>query len=96
MRGNGQLRLRVDSGSARGPSPGPEALAAKSCGDPIEENWRSALWQTEMIVVGKFFHINFRAQFLYRSYIGLLLRNGDHDSAFVPINADKQRAVWRV
>jgi hypothetical protein len=79
MRRNGQVRLGVGSGlpwgstwgSARGPSPCPEALIAKSCGDPVKENWRSTRGQTEMIVAGKFFHLDFRAQCYYRSYIGL-------------------------
>ena len=71
MRRNGQVRLGVDSGSTRGPSPCPEARIAKSCRDPIRENWRSTRGQTEMIVAGKFFHLDFRAQCYYRSYIGL-------------------------
>jgi len=71
MRRNGQVRLGVDSGSTRGPSPCPEALIAKSCGDPVKENWGSTRGQTEMIVAGKFFHLDFRAQCYYRSYIGL-------------------------
>ena len=71
MRRNGQVRLGADSGSTRGPSPCPEALIAKSCGDPVKVNWRSTHGQTEMIVAGKFFHLDFRAQCYYRSYIGL-------------------------